>query len=215
VVVVIIDPDSVERREVGSGLLDVERRIDLDARGSGTATIQFGYAGISGEIKAFADIDVRMRCEFAFGTTCAAVPQGAPQVLAQSGGFAEASYQLEPGAIPGGSRDFMPWLELRLIPFAGGEPNPLAISATARPRCDTEAPGQGCVFPDFDLLAAHHQGDRAAHPQGAGGRPARRSRRRTPAHSGVAGRRRQEPQPSLPPQPGEALPAAATRRIMR
>lgn len=151
VFVVIFGPDGVERREVGSGLVDLERRIELDSRGGGTATIQLGYAGISGEIKEFTDIGVRMRCEFAFGTTCAAVPQGAPQVFVRSGGLAETSYRLEPGAIPGGGRDFMqPWLELRLIPFAGGESDPLAISATARPRCDTEAPGQGCVFPDFE-----------------------------------------------------------------
>jgi Deoxyribonuclease NucA/NucB len=150
--VVILTPTGTEKRIVGTGVVSMVRRIDWSRSGGGAARVELGYLGLTGTLTRFATFEVRMRCEFAFGTTCAATPRGDPEVAVLSGTVGQVDYRLEPGAIPGGTRDFMqPWIELRLRAFVGGLGPPLVIASTPRPRCDAEAPGrQGCVWAGFN-----------------------------------------------------------------
>jgi hypothetical protein len=150
-VVRIISQTGIEDREVGRGRVSIAQAVTFDTRGGADARVELGYLGLSGTIRALATFQARMRCEFTFETTCAAEPRDTGTVALLTGTTGATDIRLEPGAIARGNRDVMQiWLELRLRAFAsGGIGTPVVVTAAPRPRCDTEAPGQGCVWADF------------------------------------------------------------------
>jgi len=205
--VVVLTPSSRSVITVGTGVLAVNRRIDLAAGGNRFA-VGLGYLGLSGEILGGAVFELDADCAFAFDTRCAALPDGGlpPRPFIRSGTTSAAGWQLAESALPGGSQDFMDVaLTIKVKPLLSERSFPVTLRVNPRPRCDTKlTPRQACVFGSFRPTVAY---SRAAIPEIsahiaralAAGRPGALHR----ARSGIAARRR------------AACPPAVVKRFRR
>jgi len=205
--VVVLTPSSRSVITVGTGVLAVNRRIELSDRGHRFA-VGLGYLGLSGEILGGATFELDADCRFAFDTRCAAVPDGGvrPRRFIPTGTTSEAGWQLAEAALPGGSQDFMEVaLTIKVKPLLSERSFPVTLRVNPRPRCDTKLTArQACVFGSFRPTVRY---SRAALPEiaahiaraVAAGRPGALHR----ARSGIAARRR------------AACPPAVVKRFRR
>ncbi len=103
-------------RLIGTGELVLSRRLAWSRRDSnGRYTAAVTYVGTSGVIEAGAFFRFALRCEMAFHTNCAGVPDGSPIRGILTGTSAQVAFDVAPGAFVGNSKEYLqPWLEITM-----------------------------------------------------------------------------------------------------
>jgi hypothetical protein len=174
-------------RLIGTGELSLSRRLSFSRRTSdGRYTAAVTYVGTSGVIEAGAFFRFALRCEMAFHTNCAGVPDGSPIRGLLTGTSSQLAFDVRPGAFVGNSKEYLqPWLEISMEATRDGlrgSSNRVVVGGP-RARCDTIGRGQRCVWADFTptiAFSAAQLPEIAAHIQRAqvagqpGGRPSGR-----------------------------------------
>ena len=138
--VIIASPGGgVSVEVVGTGVIAVVRRFELERRRDPLAVTSIGFQGLTGILRQRARIGVESRCEFAFATRCFADGRDHEIALA-TGTVGEARARLRVAALNGDLDFATPWtrLELRGVPrpvlqAAGGDPRPAFPLRHGRP----------------------------------------------------------------------------------